>query len=783
MNSEEPDISVVSAKGVLVVILLVLAAWYLILPDRGKTIERLEKDGQFERALEVIGDWESGLSGEPSLELTMIKLRLMRKKALVNDSPEQLVDVVDLGLKALRDWEGNERVIKGLIQTVQSLPDPRVAVGKIMPVIEDSDFDLAETFWITLSELAQARGEVVLAAELRSQHLREGLKRWGNDSEELFEAVEKTVVLWRLAGKPSKGYDELNRALVVPSKWLLKNRFSLFALKVTLLREVGRAVEAYETLMEAADEQGQLVIGDDILEEELASLLTITARESGNEAKLIPIYEAQLKTQPNNVELMLRLARLYVATEQFDQGIALHLRALEAEPETLSYRRELAQSLEWAGRPEEAFKHHLILAKAMDERSLERIRSLAPGLHQLWAYADVLNLWAPFDPGSDWHGEWALTLVRLGRYAEAISVLEAFLTVDPIHLESLKLLGPLYTTMNQFEKAANIYQQWLHLDPSAAVPLRKLAKAKWSQGELEAAYEVYREYLFDRLNYDADAVREFLLLCSSMGRPIDYAATMRFEMSQKVDVLLGDYLTLGNHLKSFGAYEDAVDTFREGLRRFPNNRDLELNLARLFGERTEYVEARKVLEASRSLSSDNQLAGLYLDVLLAQGDLETALDFDENSLSTAIRREDDIAETLGHIYLNAERYRESRLIFADLSERQPDNPDFVLGLTGALMGLGETKEAAARLRPFLRNPEAKVLKLAAVVSVAGKDYEAAENYQLRYLDAVDRPSHLDWGFLGDIRMQRGANKLAKGDYERALLNMLQSVASPAAFVR
>ena len=37
-----------------------------------------------------------------------------------------------------------------------------------MPVIEDSDFDLAETFWITLSELAQAQGEVVLAAELGS---------------------------------------------------------------------------------------------------------------------------------------------------------------------------------------------------------------------------------------------------------------------------------------------------------------------------------------------------------------------------------------------------------------------------------------------------------------------------------------------------------------------------------------------------------------------------------------------------------------------------------------
>ena len=133
-----------------------------------------------------------------------------------------------------------------------------------------------------------------------------------------------------------------------------------------------------------------------------------------------------------------------------------------------------------------------------------------------------------------------------------------------------------------------------------------------------------------------------------------------------------------------------------------------------------------MLEASRSLSSDNQLAGLYLDVLLAQGDLETALDFDENSLSTAIRREDDIAETLGHIYLNAERYRESRLIFADLSERQPDNPDFVLGLTGALVGLGKRKGGGTS-EARAEKPEAKVLKLAAVVSVAGKDYEAAEN--------------------------------------------------------
>ena len=152
---------------------------------------------------------------------------------------------------------------------------------------------------------------------------------------------------------------------------------------------------------------------------------------------------------------------------------------------------------------------------------------------------DVLNLWAPLIP-VDWHGEWPLRLCDWGVTRKHFSVRGVFGSWS-IHLESLKLLGPLYTTMNQFEKAANIYQQWLHLDPSAAVPLRKLAKAKWSQGELEAAYEVYREYLFDRLNYDADVVREFLLLCSSMGRPIDYAATMRFEMSQKVDVLLGDY--------------------------------------------------------------------------------------------------------------------------------------------------------------------------------------------------------------------------------------------------
>ena len=93
-------------------------------------------------------------------------------------------------------------------------------------------------------------------------------------------------------------------------------------------------------------------------------------------------YEAQLKTQPNNVELMLRLARLYVATEHLTKNCPP--RALEAEPETLVLQR--SPSLEWAGRPEEAFKHHLILAKAMDERPWSEFRSLLQ-------VASIVGLW------------------------------------------------------------------------------------------------------------------------------------------------------------------------------------------------------------------------------------------------------------------------------------------------------------------------------------------------------------------------------------------------------
>jgi cytochrome c-type biogenesis protein CcmH/NrfG len=64
--------------------------------------------------------------------------------------------------------------------------------------------------------------------------------------------------------------------------------------------------------------------------------------------KAAPLLE-KLKTDPNNTQLLMQVARIYNATHQFKEAAVYYQRAVQADPKNVANRTELASCLYYNG--------------------------------------------------------------------------------------------------------------------------------------------------------------------------------------------------------------------------------------------------------------------------------------------------------------------------------------------------------------------------------------------------------------------------------------------------
>ena len=199
----------------------------------------------------------------------------------------------------------------------------------------------------------------------------------------------------------------------------------------------------------------------------------------------IGVLSRHLKSQPQDVEGRLALARSYLETRQPGQAARELRRVLEADPKNVSARLWLGKAYRdlslvtferiLALQPDSYRAHQLAAeayeAKNQDEKALAEYRAALqtrprlPGLHLGIARVHLKNL----------------------RLEEAAGEFQKELEINPFDADANVDLGGIYVNQEQPEKAIPLLERALKVQPGLTEGRRRLGKAYFGVGQFEKA--------------------------------------------------------------------------------------------------------------------------------------------------------------------------------------------------------------------------------------------------------------------------------------------------------
>jgi adenylate cyclase len=264
------------------------------------------------------------------------------------------------------------------------------------------------------------------------------------------------------------------------------------------------------------------------------------------------------------------LSVVYALNQQYDQAIAEGERAIALDPNRADSYAEQAQTLNLAGRPEEALR---VVEQAM------RLNPRYP-------------FWYLFEVG------WAYRVT--GRYAEAIATLKEAISRGPNFLPVYHHLAASYVLQWASQQSANAQM----LERALTVAQRLVAlNDSYHQGHLflgtvclwQRQYEQALAEMERAIALDPNEAFGYAFLAetlSRVGRPEE--AVVMAEQAQRRKPFIADL-----HLNSVGAAydlagrpEEAIAPLKQYLARYPNILDAHLTLAAVYSELGKEAEAR-----------------------------------------------------------------------------------------------------------------------------------------------------------------------------------------------
>jgi len=290
------------------------------------------------------------------------------------------------------------------------------------------------------------------------------------------------------------------------------------------------------------------------------------------------------------------LAGLWNRSDLADRAVSEYKQALEADPDSLFLRVELAE-LYWRVRR---------VGDAV--REAEAVLKVEPD------YEDAHRLLARLY----WHnlGETQQDKIAKDSLRKAIVHLEALTRINPADTESWVGLARLYKLSNQHDKAEQALTKALAAEPNSRTALADLAQLYSDRGDYDQAVGLLKKIP------DSDKDPQLLgMLAFGYTRARDYDnAIATYEKAlaldsenQEIRRAYAEALMSGNKLDA------ARKQIEEILKADPDDGPTHLRLAQLDRQEGLYVEARKELERAKALLPDNA------EVPLEQAQVEDTL--------------------------------------------------------------------------------------------------------------------------------------------------------------
>jgi len=299
------------------------------------------------------------------------------------------------------------------------------------------------------------------------------------------------------------------------------------------------------------------------------------------------------------------LAGLWNRGDLLDRAIAEYKQALEADPESLFMRVELAE-LYWRSRR---------VADAV--REAEGVLKADPDYedaHRLLARLYWQNLGDAQQPNKN-----AKESLR-----KAIEHLEALTRIKPSDTESWVGLGRLYKLDNQGAKAEEALKKALAGEPSSKTALGDLAQLYFDQGDYEQAVALLKR--IPETDMDPPMLG---MLAFAYGRARDYSDSIAtYDKALALDPENQELRrAYAETLMGAGKLDAARRQLAAILKADAEDGAAHLRLAQLDREEGKFEEARQELERAKSLLPDNS------EVPFEQAQVEEALGNEEKAIS------------------------------------------------------------------------------------------------------------------------------------------------------
>jgi len=328
-------------------------------------------------------------------------------------------------------------------------------------------------------------------------------------------------------------------------------------------------------------------------------------------------------------------------------------------------------------------------------------------------------------PTADEKAAAAFAEYRAGRLDEAVVLYREALDIDPLHVDSLHMLGLVLhrqgknpeaarlmaasiarkpdvahhhnnlgivlAALRRFDEAAAAYRESIRLRPDYVEAHYNMGIALRDGGHKEEAIACYREAVRLRPDY-ADAWYNLANTLGELDRPKEAEPAYREVIRINPDYASA-HNNLGILLKAQGRRDDAESCYREILRIKPDNADAWYNLGNLLREKQKLEEAMECLAAATRHRPD--FADAYNNLGIVQRELSHFAEAEASWLE-ALRIRPDYLEAhsnLGIVLKDLRRLDDAVAKCREAIGIRPEFPDAHLNLSLTLLLAGRYLEA------------------------------------------------------------------------------------------
>jgi tetratricopeptide (TPR) repeat protein len=507
--------------------------------------------------------------------------------------------------------------------------------------------------------------------------------------------------------------------------------------------------------------------------------------------KAIVQFQAVLKSDPDDLSSALWLARLYRFENQHSEAEKVLRGVLRRNAENGPALEQLSQLLIDEGRGQEAVT--LLSDAAGDSSSPEVFDLLGDAYAQSKNYAKAEEAYRkavegdPDDP-AHLHGL-AQALLSEDKFAEALEQFKRLSELEPGTSENFLRMSQLYRRMGKFDQAESSLLRAKQLAPGSVEVLYNEALLYEDQGRYDDAVKVLTDAI---AGIKAQAGTEsnssaLAILYEQLGR-----AFREQQNYSAAEHTFQDMAQLGPESKK-RAQMLLIDTYREShdidraiaetkkaLTDSPKDRDLNVTLAMLYGEKSDTDAAAKLLTGF--LAGDDSDQEIYLDLAQIQERGKRYADAEESAgkaekMAEETSEKETVWFLLGAIYEREKKFDQAEQEFRKVLDVNPANAG-ALNYYGYMLAdrgirLDEAMSLIQRAITQEPNNGAYLDSLGWAYYKQNKLAEAEENLR----KAADRTPHdpTVLGHLADVYMKLGQTERAAELMERALAEWQHSL--------